>query len=147
MSSTTYFLRDVGVRFVVFNFILNRFKQLKEEEARRKRQMEEEKMKSEVAAANKNAVQLVESGTDQHATASVDASTDGTATNGRIDGCSKEHQDATEVTSENGRPINGTADGTAGEDSEDINQVLHFICLDLGIRHSQQLSFAINSQK
>ncbi|XP_010682366.2 ALBINO3-like protein 1, chloroplastic [Beta vulgaris subsp. vulgaris] len=99
-----------------------RFKQLKEEEAKRKRQMEEEKMKSEVAAANKNAVQLVESGTDQHATASVDASTDGTATNGRIDGCSKEHQDATEVTSENGRPINGTADGTAGEDSEDINQ-------------------------
>lgn len=114
-----------------------RFKQLKEEEARRKRQREEEKMKNEAATANSasktdghekqensvgaaknNEVQWVGNETDQRPTASADASNDGTDINGSVNGSSKENQDAPELTSESGRPINGAT----GQDSEDINQ-------------------------
>ncbi|XP_056686074.1 inner membrane protein PPF-1, chloroplastic isoform X2 [Spinacia oleracea] len=81
-----------------------RFKQLKEEEARRKRQMEEEKMKNEVPALN------AASKTD-----GTDIPNGSTSLNGSVHDSSKEHQDAHEVTSENGRTINVTT----GQDLED----------------------------
>lgn len=118
-----------------------RFKKLKEEEARRKRQREEEQLKNEAAvensaskthghekldssvgADNRNTVGLVESKIDQRATASFEVSNGGTAVNEIVNGSSKELQDTPELTSENGKPINGTADGDAREELKDINQ-------------------------
>ncbi|KAK9707476.1 hypothetical protein RND81_07G200000 [Saponaria officinalis] len=97
----------------------DRFKQLKEEEARRKRQREEENMKSEakldnsVGTLNGSTSELVDGrNKDQSTSSASTTTTNGIAVNGDANGVtSKDHLNTSGQTTANGRPTNELEDG------------------------------------
>ncbi|KAL9241153.1 hypothetical protein vseg_015295 [Gypsophila vaccaria] len=96
----------------------DRFKRLKEEEARRKRQKEEGKLKSEakldnlVAAPNGSTSDLVDSRSKDQSTTSTSTSSNGIAVNGDVNGStSKDHLNTSGQTNANGRPTNDFDEG------------------------------------
>ncbi|XP_074295814.1 inner membrane protein PPF-1, chloroplastic-like isoform X2 [Silene latifolia] len=101
----------------------DRFKKLKEEEARRKRQSEEENMKTEVkqdnlvGPTNGSVSELVNGRNTDQSTTSVSAtSNSGVAANGEVNGLpSKNQLDVSDQTNANGRPKSDIIDGDAKE--------------------------------
>ncbi|XP_057528356.1 ALBINO3-like protein 1, chloroplastic [Amaranthus tricolor] len=117
-----------------------KFKQLKEEEARRKRLREEERMKKDAAAAN--AVSKTDAHDKQQNSVVAEnghVSNEEASINGN--GSSKDYQDTPEPTSENGRLINGTDD----EDLENVNQKAVEVHSKLGLDRNSEEETSVSS--